>query len=283
MFKITPLLLFTLLISTIALTQNISNNQIGMGMGLQGKSCERIPNSTNLNFLNYLDTDDFTGNYAYIVFNGNFKIKQQSFANIVVGMYSDLLPTKLNVSFSHIPWNIFGFGVSFLGYPEYINEITQFHWDNDEGMFGSTDPNYWQKRNYNIGLALGPEIKYNHNGLTIDLRVHAGFRWVNNFETRIAQKEVDGNYRRVYDYWVKRNFNPYIFPEFELRYRLFSFSESKKVGFKLRAACEISNRTLNYTRTTYEWTAETRTDAEINLPKHGYSSVELDLGFFYEW
>ena len=280
--KQTTLILLSLFMSTIVFSQNISNKQIGLSMGLQGKSCEYIPNTTNLDFLNYLDTDNFTGNYLYLAFTGNFKIKQQSYLNLVVGMYSDLLPVKYNISFSHIPWNIFGFGISLLGYPEYINEITQFHWDNDQSMFGSLDTNYWQKKNYNLGLALGPEIKYEHNGLTIDLRLHAGLRWINNFETRIAQKEINGNYRRVFDYAIKRNFTPYVLPEFELRYRLFSISDSK-IGVKLRAACEFANRTQNYNRTTYEWTAANRITTGVNLAKHKYSTTEFDFGFFYEW
>lgn len=283
MYKKTILLILALPIFTIANAQNISNKQVGFSIGLQGISCEQIPSTTNLDFLNYLESDDFTGNYIYVTFNGNFKIKQHSYANLVIGMYSDLLPVKLNVAFSHIPWNIFGFGFSFLHYPEYINDVPQFHWDNDETIFGTTDSNYWQKKNYSLGFALGPEVKYSGDKLTVDLRIHAGFRWVSKFDTRIAQKEINGNYRRIYDYAVKRNVNPYLLSEFELRYRLLSFNESKRVGLKLRAACELSNRTLNYNRTTYEWTAENRLNEEITLPKHQFNTVEFDLGAYFEW
>lgn len=278
------IVIVAVLLPTLVFSQQTNKKQIGFSIGLQGRSCATIPNDTHLDFLNYLDTDNFTGNYLYINLNGNFSFSNHYYMNMVVGMYSDLAPVKYNFALSYIPWNSFGLGVSFLGYPEYINEITQFHWDNHQGMYGSgsTDSNYWQRSNYNMGIAVGPEFKYEYRALSVDFRVHAGFRWVKRFDTGIAQKELYGNYRRVYNYEVGSNLNLYILPEFEFRVNMFTVSESI-IGIKVRVAGEFSNRTLNYQQTTYNWTAQNISVNDVTLPKHSYSTFEFDFGLFARW
>ncbi|MFP4557295.1 MAG: hypothetical protein ACLFNU_10520 [Bacteroidales bacterium] len=276
------IVMVAVLIPSIVLSQQVNKKQLGFSMGLQGRYCATIPNNSHLDFLNYLDTDKFTGNYLYLNFNGNFKLSNLYYINMVVGMFSDLAPVKYNFTFSYLPWNNYGLGVSFLGYPEYINEITQFHWDNHEGMYGTTDSNYWQRRNYNMGFALGPEFKYQHKSLSLDFRVHAGLRWVKRFDTGIAQKELYGNYRRVFNYEIDNNFNLYILPELEFCVNMFSISESL-VGLKFRAAGEFTKRTLNYQQTTYHWTAQNSRVDYVTLPKHPYRTLEFDFGLFVRW
>lgn len=262
--------------------QSIKTKQFGLSLGNQAAYCEKIQNPSDLNFLNYAYTDNFTGNLLYLTLNAYYEFTNNMQLNMVVGMYSDLAPVKYNFAFSYLPYNLFGIGVSFLGYPQYIDNYNQFHWDNDTGLIADLDANYRQEKVYNAGLAAGPEFAYSNSWLALNLRAHFGVRWVEKFNTSIVQKQINGNYKRLYQYHIGRNPNPYLLPELEVQVKVITLSKSS-LGIKLRAAAELSKRTLNYTRTTYEWLYTSRVSEEITFGSQKYSTFETDLGIYFSW
>jgi hypothetical protein len=73
-----------------------------------------------------------------------------------------------------LPYNHFGFGVSVLGYPQYINDLKEFHWDNDAELITDLNSNYRQAKLYNAGVALGSEFAYSNSWLAVSQRAHVG-------------------------------------------------------------------------------------------------------------
>lgn len=282
MLKLKIIVVAILIIPLISRAQLVKKTQVGFSVGNQGVYCENPKTPSNLNFLNYIYTDNFTGELLYIAFSGNFEFSNNIFANAVVGMYSDLAPVKYNFAFSYLPWENIGIGASFLGYSQYVDDFNQFHWENDTGMFADLDLNYRQQKMYNMGLAIGPELRYENSWFTGNIRTQLGLRWVSELNTNIVQKEINGNYKRMFTYAVGKNPNLYLFPEIELRFRLFSLSKST-LGIKVRAAAEYSKRTLNYRITTYEWTTQSSSTENISLAPSAYRSFETDFGLFFEW
>jgi len=266
----------------ISQAQNTKSKQFGISIGNQAAYCNKIENPDNLNFLNYAYTDNFTGNLLYIAFNAYYEFSDKLHLNMLVGMYSDLAPVKYNFAFSYLPYNLFGFGVSFLGYPQYIDDYNLFHWENDRGLIADLDSNFRQEKVYNTGLAAGPEFAFSNKWLAMNLRTHLGVRWTEKFNTSIIQKEINGNYKRLYEYSVGRNLNLYLLPELELRFKIITLEKSS-LGIKIRTAAEFSNRTLNYTRTTHEWIYADGISENIKFAPQQYSTFETDLGIYLSW
>lgn len=282
MKRIVPILLLALSYATYAKAQLAIEKSFEVLFGVQGVSCDSFADGENIDFLNYIDAEGFSGNYSYLGFAGSVNLGKRFSGNFLVGMYSDLSPVNYNISASYFPFNSFGIGTSFFGYPQYINEYNQFHWNNDIGMYADLDNNYRQRRMYNLGLAVGPEVRYKTQGFSLNLRLHGGIRWNRIFEDAILQKKINGNLVRIIIYETTSSPNPYLFPELEIGIKLFKVSETN-VGFRTRIAAEFSDRTLNYSRTIAEWTIENQTTNFLESPAHIYRKIECDFGFYFQW
>jgi hypothetical protein len=263
-------------------SQIVKEKQFVFTVGNQGAYCDSFPDGANLDFLNYVYRDKFTGNLAYISFVGYFKFSDTLDLSLTLGMYSDLAPTKNSISFRYFPFKMLGFGIGFMGYPQYINEYNLYHWNADEGLYADLDPNYRQHKMFNYGFALGPDLRYSNSRLSVDFRAYVGLRWVDILDVEIYQKAVNGNYRRVVHYRTTPSPNLYLYPEINLGVRLFTISKTD-IGIRIRSAAELSKRAINYTRTTYDWTAEDAIVSKVKPGSHSSLIYELDFGLQFQW
>lgn len=282
MKRISITLLLLCISLLLAKSQIVKEKQFAFAVGNQGAFCDSFPDAENLDFLNYIYRDRFTGNLAYIVFSGYFKFSDSLDLNIEVGMYSDLVPAKYNFTLRYFPIKNIGFGFSFLGYPQYLNEFNLYHWNTDVELFADLDSNYRQYKMYNMGLGLGPAIRFANQGLTFYFSANAGIRWVEVLETNVYQKAIDGNFRRTIHYKTRNNPNFYLFPEVTLGVKLFSFS-STVVGIKIRSAAELSRRSMKYTYQIADWTASNSETITVRPVYHNYLTYEVDFGIYLRW
>ncbi len=266
-----------------AKSQIVKEKQFNFSVGNQGAFCDSFPDGANLDFLNYVYRDNFSGNLAYISFMGFFKFSDSLDLSVNIGMYSDLAPTKNSVSIRYFPYKMLGFGISFMGYPQYFNEYNQFHWNTDEGLYADLDPNYRQHRMFNYGLALGSDFRYSYNNrFFVDFRAYAGLRWFDILDVEILQKAINGNFRRVIHYRTSPSPSLYFYPEINLGLKLFTISKTD-IGFRFRSAAEFSKRAINYTRTTYDWVADEPTVSKVKPKSHSSSILEVDFGLHLRW
>lgn len=260
----------------------MKERRIGFAVGNQGSYCDSFPDGANLDFLNYVYRDKYTGNLAYISFSGYFKFSDTLDLSVNIGMYSDLAPTKHNFSIRYFPYRILGFGISYMGYPQYVNEFNQYHWNTDQGLYADLDPNYKQHKMFNYGLAIGPEIRYSYSNISVDFRTHVGIRWVDILDVEILQKAINGNFRRVIHYRTDPSPNLYFYPEINLGLKLFTISKTD-IGIRFRSAAEYSKRAISYTRSTYDWVADEPIVSKVKPISHSSFVYEFDFSLQLRW
>lgn len=263
-------------------SQVVKERRIGFAVGNQGAYCDSFPDGANLDFLNYVYSDKFTGNLAYISFLGYFKFSDSLDLSVNFGMYSDMAPTKNSISIRYFPYKLLGYGISYMGYPQYINEFNQYHWNTDQGLYADLDPNYKQHKMFNYGLALGPEIRYSNSNFSFDFKTHVGLRWFDILDVEILQKAINSNFRRVIHYRTNPSPNLYFYPEINLGLTLFTISKTD-VGIRFRSAAEYSKRAINYTRTTYDWVDDEPTVSKVKPRSHRSFIYEFDFSLQLRW
>lgn len=269
------------LLSTLTFSQN-SKKTISFFIGNQGKYCGQTTINSNPDFLNYIDAEGFNGDLIYIGFQGKVNVKEKYKVSAIVGMYSDLAPVNYIISAVYYPKEKIGYGASFIGYPEYISDYFQHFNIYAPGLFPDLNTNYRQQRVYNYGFAVGPEYSIKSPKVELLLRLHAGLRRESVFSDGLYQKRVDDNYIVRYNFETSQGFSPYLFPEVECNFKLFS-KNSKEIGVRLHLAGEFTQRKMDYTKTTMEWTPEQKQIERITSAKRNYSKYDLDFGIYYSW
>jgi len=283
MSKVALIPLFAFLLFWQCITaQVLTEKRFEMFFGAQGISCDSFPDGSNIDFLNYIEKDDFSGNCAYIGFAGSAKVGEKVLCSVLVGMYSDLSPVNYNVSASYSLFRFIGFGASFLGYPQLIDRYDMYHWNTDVGMYANLNPNYRQRRLYNLGFAAGPQLNYKNKWININMKLHAGVRWTRSLEDAILQKQIAGNYIRLISYETSNSPSLYFFPEVKVGIKLFRISETS-IGLRSRFSSEITQRFINYSVISSEWTLDNSSESYIKSPKHNYSKIDFDFGIYFEW
>ncbi|KAB2870770.1 MAG: hypothetical protein F9K37_04985 [Bacteroidales bacterium] len=281
MAKFFSLLFALCLFSYSAFNQNVEKS-ISFFVGFQGIFCDSFPDKSNQDFLNYIDRDGLSGNYAYVGFSGRIDIDQKYRASLSFGMYSDFSPTNINLTTSYYPFKHLGFGASFFGYPQYISYYFSYFQNNSPGMYPDLDTNSEQDRIYNYGFAVGPEYSLRTKRMDVSLRIHIGFRREQTFEAMLYQKRINSNYLVRHRFESNNEFVPYIYPELEALILVLK-TETKKFGIKFHLAGEYTKRRMNYTQESSEWIENQTTRAKVVSNWHQYSKVDLDLGIIYFW
>ena len=85
------------------------------------------------------------------------------------------------------------------------------------------------------------------------------------------------------DYQTKNSFAVFFFPELEVGIDCISFDNST-LGIQFQFNWYASGKkSINYQRTTYEWTRNNYTTDEIIGDKHKYQKTEIDFGIYMKW
>lgn len=257
-----------------------SKYHLNLFAGSQGIACQKIWQGGIMDFLNYLEAEGYSENYLYIGVLWHYEINSQLEGRIMVGMQSDMAPVLLNLSTSYFFGKRLGLGVSFFGYPEILSNFQFHHQSIDAGM-ADFSYNSRSRRIYSMGFAIGPDYRLRYPNVTFDLRLHGGARWISSFSEGFLQKQVNGNYIRAIEYQTHNSPAFYFYPQAELGFRLFSLN-SVAVGIKVKAALELSNRSIDYTQRISEWVYEPYTRT-ITPYGHSYRKFDYDFGLNFSW
>lgn len=263
-----------------AASQISMKNHLNLFVGSQGIACQKIWNGSNIDFLNYVDAEGYSGNYMYIGAMWHFELGNKVEGKFMVSMQSDMAPVLFNFNASYFFRKSFGLGFSYFGYPQTIENFHLHHWNNDIGLVDlSSNARY--SRTYNMGLALGPEYRFRRRYVTFDLKLHSGVRWVSSFTASIFQKQINGNYIRAIEYRTQNSPSMYFFPQAELGIHLFQMGRYS-VGLKGKVLLELSGRTINYTQSISEWVYSPYT-RNVTTQSHKYRKVDYDFGLSFSW
>lgn len=262
-----------------AASQISMRNHLNFFVGSQGVACQKIWNGSNIDFLNYIDAQGYSGNYMYIGAMWHFELGNKIEGKFMVSMQSDMAPVMLNFNASYFPRKSLGLGVSYFGYPQTIENF-QLHHQNDVGLVSFYSYARY-RRIYNTGLALGPEYKFRRRYVTFDLKLHGGVRWVSTFSEGFTQKQINGNYIRTIEYHTQKSPSMYFFPQAELGIHLFQIGKYS-VGLKGKVLLELSSRKIDYSQSISEWVYAPYT-RNVTTQSHKYRKVDYDFGLNFSW
>lgn len=95
-------------------------------------------------------------------------------------------------------------------------------------------------------------------------------------------KKLQSNERIKYHYDSKIKLEPYIKPSLNISFKLFTINQAN-VGLIANSAYYLSYRSLPYTRTFYQWTANNPQREVMQSSKHKFEKFNLDFGLFVKW
>jgi len=278
---------FTLLIllSSLALLAQdkfINAYKFSFFAGLRDTKVDSFPNTQKLDFMNYL-YDFHTGyDYEYIGVSGHLNFKNQMEADFKISMYDDFAPDNLNFTVQYFFHKNLGLNLGFYTHTQLMNGFNTFHLTSDSGFYSDLETNFWQRKLWDRGLQLGIVARKDFGPFHPIMKINAGLSSFKPFSETVMQKEIDGNFIRRIDYQTKNTWSIFFFPELLLDLDCIKF-EKTKLGIQLQANYFYSNKSIDYTETIFEWTAENPTSEKVDSPTHKYRKFDFDFGIYLRW
>ncbi len=286
MRRCATILLVSLLVFPISplLSQGsfIEKKQVALWFGIRDISRDSLPNTEDLDFLNYLHSSEEMAEYQYLGLSAHLWFRGDWEADIKVAMYDDFAPNNLNIKVLWLPLKNLGFAAGFFTYPQLMNEFNMFHRIEDEGFYGDTDSNFRQRRIHESGLMAGLVFPFSWRFLHATAYLNGGLSTLSPFNEKVTQKMINGNMRREIRYSTRHPTAFFFFPEFEVGADLFTIGQAK-AGIRGRASWYTVSRSVDYERVTYEWTYDHPQSEEVDNPVHRFSKFEFDAGFYLTW
>ncbi len=282
--KIMMFLLLSLAASPLLPAQGrfIEKKQAAIWFGVRDITPDSLANSGDLDFLNYLYSSDEMAEYQYLGLSAHLWFRGDWEADLKVAMYDDFAPTSLNLKAIWMPMKYMGFTAGFYSYPQLLNEFNMFHRLSDEGFYGDTDSNFRQRHIHETGVMAGLVMPVNYRFIHLTLYLNGGISALSKFNEKITQKIVNGNMKREIRYSTKSSRALFFFPEADLGLDCFRIGETT-LGIRGHASWYITRRSIDYSRTTYEWTYDNPVKEVIDNPAHRFSKLEFDAGIYLTW
>lgn len=249
-------------------------------IGLRYIECDSFPDGDNLDFLNYLydiNENAISPDYGYLGLATHLWWRRNWELDIKLAIYDDFIPNQMNITVQYYPLKNLGVNFGIYGYHQLINEFNLYHRHTDTGFYGDTDQNYLQRSLYDIGIIGGPVIALEGKRLSGTFKLNAGLGTFMTFSESISQKKLNSNFRREYAYTTKKTPAFFFFPELAAVYDIIRFSHAT-LGIQVQASFYLANRSINYTRRTFNWVSENPAEEEIISPKHHYYKIDVDFG-----
>ncbi len=260
----------------------IEKKQASLWFGIRDITRDSLANSGDLDFLNYLHSSDEMAEYQYLGLSAHLWFRGNWEADLKVAMYDDFAPTSLNIKAIWMPRKYLGFTAGFYSYPQLMNEFNMFHRLSDEGWFGDTDTNFRQRRIHETGIMAGVVMPVNHRFIHLTLYLNGGISTLSKFSEKVTQKMINGNMRREIRYSTKNSPDFFFFPEAELGLDCFRIGNST-LGVRGHASWFTVKRSVDYNRTTWEWTYDNPLQEEVDNPAHRFTKFEIDAGIYITW
>lgn len=241
---------------------------------------DSLPNTANIDFLNYFYRDSFYMNLAYLGINTEFKFAEKWKADIHIIMFDDLIPENFNISVQYLKSDFLRFNLGMYGFYHIMNEYDVFY--ETETDFRNLDSNYDQSYPYDFGFFTGISLNKAFEKTKFELNLNAGASSIIPFTKQLLLKTPYENEKRKVNYTTKPNFNSFLQAELEICKDLFSVKE-KTIGLQAHSSYLYSKKRINYTQKTAIWTESNTESKEIKGEKHQYNIFGFDFGLYFRW
>lgn len=262
--------------------KRIKKYKISTWFGTRNISSEVFGINQNLDFINFLNSnndyaeDDYLGFAAHLWLKGNWEAKLQFALN------SSFSPSSFNVKGVYFPIKHLGLSIGAFAYPQLINEFNYFHLLTDLGYYADINSNYRQREVHDLGISAGIVLPINYRFLHFELQLNGGFSSYNSFREVIRQKQINSNLIKEIEYTTKISPTFFISPELEIYADIVKIKNAM-LGIQLQTSWLKSKKNIDYQRIIYVWTANSPITDQINSPKHNVDLFEINVGIYMLW
>jgi len=241
---------------------------------------EKLPSGQHLNHINHMNIFDYEPfGIPYMGFSTHLRLRSGLDVDFKVFSNDDIYPTGGKLSAQYFINDFWGFGIGAYGRPIATFGQDDFHQNRDILEFQTWGGFELERNIYDLGWKFGPVFRYVHRGFFANLKLNFGFSGFVPISAEVLQKQIHSNFRRVIRYETSFDQQFFFFPEFRAGVELLNL-RNVAIGVQLYSNYFTSRRSLNYTRTTFNWSFDNYEIEKIESPKHSYNIFNLDVGLF---
>ncbi len=275
-------LLFAFAFKVPAQDKLIEKYKVSLWFGVRDVSRDSLKNNDNLDFMNYLHSSQDMAEYQYLGISTHLWFRGDWEADIKIAMFDGFAPDNINLKAQYFPLKNLGLSLGFYSFPQLLNDFSTYHRINDVGFYGDLDNNFRQRSIHETGLMVGLVLPIDYRFFHCAIQLNGGISSMSTFKETVDQKQINSNLRREIHYKTLKSLAPFLFPEIEFNIDCFNFN-NVKCGIQIQSNLYFVNRSIDYNRTTYEWTIISPDIERIDNPIHHFEKWELDFGIYLRW
>lgn len=258
-----------------------SDNWFSIYEGSRNVFSNQVNTGNQIDFLNYMYSVENDADYPYIEFATRLKHYDLYQIDVRLTLYNSVVPYCYNISYERFLNENFGIMAGSLANRYYITEFNDIY----SSIFDVDINARSLVRQWNmslIGAYIGPSYQNSYEIFSVYAVLKAGMATFYPFQQKNIIKEEQTNYKMVYDYNSRVNFQPFIMPEVEFSVEFIQYRRAN-IGGRIRMAYMYTRTSINYNQDFYEWTYDSPVHDVVKTPKHNFQQLDWDLGVFIRW
>jgi hypothetical protein len=257
----------------------IESSQWSLFLGSRDLLIEELPMGQNLNFINYLPYWPYSPIEApYMGFSTQLLLRNGLEIDLRIFSNDDIFPVAGKFSVQHYFSDLLGISMGMFAYHFFTSKYLGFHTIGDKPL--EIHSHFLTSYNlYDLGFKIAPVLRFENRTFTTSFRLNLGLSGFVPFTDIINQFKPQSNFRRVIRYNTHYDLQFFMLPDLRVGVNLLHIRNSV-IGIQVLTNYMISRRSLNYTRSTYNWDFTNPIIETINNPKHRFHTWNIDFGLF---
>lgn len=272
------------LLLPVSVISQVNEVRLSSWFGFRDIECERFAPTEHLDFINYLEAnkeypeDEYLGLKLFMDFDGPWQTE------LAFAFSSGWDVNAYNLKLKYFPSKYIGLSAGILRNPHYIYYFEEYLYNRDLDYY--TDVRNGSNHKYLVaadkGFMAGLVLPLNYRFLHLTLHLNGGASSIRPFREDFGQKRINSNFRRDLVFESRESYNWFFFPEATFSMDVFRI-KNVRIGIQAQASWFLTQKYLNYTLTTYEWTYDNPIVQQIKSPSHRLERLEYDIGLVVRW
>jgi hypothetical protein len=270
--------------AVVSAQQFLRIEKISYWYGLKGAWTESKPQTSEIDFLNYIANGEHADNNYF-----GLKLSAGLGKRFLVDFRADRFQnTSINLmgDVQYFLKPNFGFSVGgYMNNQVIDNSYKDFFVEQSSGYTLYTPYQFYPEqitRYYHWGLNGGLFFGYNLNRINLKASLNAGIGRNVQFTILVGQKKLGSNIRRELEFTTNQDLFLFVVPEITLGFDIFEFEKST-FGFEVTSNMMISRKTLSYDVTERVWTNESSTTQSVETPLRRITYLNVDFSIFWKF
>lgn len=192
---------------------------------------------------------------------------------------------RLNTFFQravYYPHKYWGVSLSYYACPQLMNDYSEFYVTNTGQKARTLTDQHPQWRIYDHIVCAGVVLPLHFDALHFRFSLHGGAILLSPFKTSVFIDNEYSNYRALHFFKFKPSASLFINPEASFNIDIHEFN-GNAFGFQFQTSVLWAERSINYKRSSYEWTMDNKVENHIKGVSHSFQKFEFDAGLYFRW